>query len=344
MSRTPPIRDEAPAQADAPADGDVAGSAVVQSLNERADVVMARHAKTFSWANRLMPRRYRRDFAVLYAFCRLADNIADESDHPTAARGGLDRLRRDLHAGRSDIRAVAEFLDLVRRRCVPLACAFELLTGVESDIGRVRLRSEQELLRYAYRVASTVGLMVCSIVDVTDPEARACAIDLGIAMQLTNISRDVVDDFRNDRVYLPAEWVSEQEIAAAVGPGSSPARARVYESILRSLELAERYYRSADEGMSYLPGWARWGILTAGRCYEGIGTLIRRRGTHYWDGRAMTPRWLKAALTARAAAELMTRPRYWSPRFARRHDPALHQPLEGLPEVNWPASGVFGSR
>lgn len=298
-----------------------------------ADAVMAHHAKTFYWANRLIPREFRRDFAVLYAFCRLADDTVDETPDAHQARNQVQRILCDLDAGSSDVPAVSAFLELCRRRSVPLDYAHELLIGVVSDIGAIRVQGMRELLRYAYRVASTVGLMVCRILNVTDPQALAYAIDLGVAMQLTNIARDVVEDAESNRVYLPAECVDAHRVLAACR-GDVRAQASVYPHILELLEVAEQYYRSADSGMCYLPPWARWGILTASRCYEAIGTRIRQRQNVYWSGRVYTPSTRKALLTLSGFGELLIRPRYWSPRFGPGHDAGLHQALAGLPETH----------
>ena len=299
-------------------------------VDQHAERVMARHAKTFYWANRLMPADYRRDLWNVYAFCRGADDAADETPDRAEARALIARMRGELLRESSSDPALAGFLDVVRRRRMPLGIPLELLAGVESDIGAVRIPDERELLRYAYRVASTVGLMVCHVTGVQSPQAHAYAIDLGLAMQLTNIARDVAEDFENDKVYLPATWIAPARVEAAVR-GDAPARREVEAAVRRLLALADRRYRSSDFGIRYLPRWSRWGILTASRCYEAIGGVVTARGPRYWDGRCATGKAAKAVRTVGALATALFVPKYAAWGRARPHDPALHVALDGLP-------------
>jgi phytoene synthase len=184
-----------------------------------------------------------------------------------------------------------------------------------------------ELVRYCYRVASTVGLMMCELLGVEHmDEARPFAIDLGIAMQLTNICRDVAEDYGEDRIYLPAELVDAGLVERAVA-GHRPARDRTRDAVTELLRLAERYYRSADQGMAYLPGAARAAILVASRNYEAIGRRILQQGPEAWSERAATSRWDKVRNTARALAQLTFDPRYASVRGPRRHARELHAAL-----------------
>ncbi len=308
----------------------------VLRCHESADAVMARHATTFSWANRMMPRAYAKDFAILYAFCRLADDVVDEASDPAETDAALAILREGLERGSSEVPAVAEFLELSARRSIPLEIPRQLLIGVASDRGAVRIADRGELLRYAYRVASTVGLMVCHIVDLRLPEAHAHAIDLGIAMQLTNICRDVIEDAKRDRIYLPADMVSHGAVFEAVQNESAEHRQRVYAVILETLDWARQYYRSAHLGIGYLPVWSRLGVITASRCYGAIGGVIHRRRQNYWSGRCFTTKAEKVGRTLMGLTEFVLWPGYWTPIFAGRHDPELHVHLEGLPGAHLP--------
>ncbi|HEX8211393.1 MAG TPA: phytoene/squalene synthase family protein [Longimicrobium sp.] len=302
-----------------------------QLLAESHDV-FRRKARTFWWASRLLPRTVRDDAATVYAFCRMVDDMGDEADDPSVAELALQALSNEV-AGRQHPRPiVAELRAAAARLGLPMEAAAELIAGVRSDLGVVRMVDDAELVRYCYRVASTVGLMMCGVLGVHCREALPHAIDLGIAMQLTNICRDVAEDAERGRVYLPAARLR----AAGIDPEevvrgtADPERMAI---VVRSvLALADRYYRSADGGMRDIPWRFRPAILVASRTYRAIGVKLRGRppGT---SGRAVVPWPEKLAWSATAVAASL-RPAILgiTPRWA--HDRALHQALRGLPGAN----------
>jgi hypothetical protein len=148
--------------------------------------------------------------------------------------------------------------------------------GVESDPGEVRVADVAELLRYCYRIAGTVALMRTAALDVTVPEPLPHAIDLGVAMQLTNICRDVREDALRGRRYLPATLGGVLEPAALIDPACA-ARAAAVHAVRTLLDLADRHHTSGEQGLRYLPCGARAGILVAARVYRKIGVVLRRR-------------------------------------------------------------------
>ena len=297
---------------------------------------MAHHAKTFYWANRLMPAEYRRDFAVLYAFCRVADDAVDEAPDAATAARDMAVLEADFASGRGELPVVRDFLVLCERRDIDPAIPLELLKGIRGDIGGVHLQTERALMRYAYRVASTVGLMACSILDVRHSDALAHAIDLGLGMQLTNIARDVVEDYHNDKCYLPADRLDKAILQVAIERRDRHACDAVYQAILQLVQSAQIYYRSADAGMRYLPTWARWGILTASRGYESIGRRIELLGAGYWEQRAFTSARVKAWKTLGSGLALLLKGEYRDIPQPRAHDGQLHRHLDGLPGIHQP--------
>jgi phytoene synthase len=295
-----------------------------------ARATFAARARTFWWAARLLPPAARDDAAVVYALCRLADDTADEATDPAAARAALDRLADEV-TGRAPARPViAAFRETAARLEIPLESALELVEGVRSDLGTVRLADDDELVRYGYRVAGTVGLMMCAVLGVRRREALPHAVDLGIAMQLTNICRDVAEDAARGRVYLPARRLR----AAGTGPealvrGEAPPAA-VVRVVGEVLELAGGYYRSADRGMRDIPICFRPAILVASRVYSAIGSRLRRRPCDVMAGRAVVSGPEKLLRGCAAVAEIL-RPEIagLSPRTA--HDPGLHRALRGFP-------------
>ena len=217
---------------------------------------LAANGKSFHWARRFLGQRMGSDAASLYAFCRLLDDMADGDIENGPAR--LAAIRADLIAGREGADpAFLAFLPLMREKRFPPDVLVALIDGLlEDQAEEVALADEAALLRYAYRVAGTVGLLMCHVLDCHAPAARAHAIDLGIAMQLTNIARDILEDAGMNRRYVPGDWVghaSPAEIrAAARAPDSMLAR-DVTAAAGRLLDLAETFYASGARGYRYLP-------------------------------------------------------------------------------------------
>jgi phytoene synthase len=264
--------------------------------------VLARHGRSFHLAGRLLGRELRRDCARLYRFCRYVDDIADGPLGADRARQELDRVEGDLISGRSDDPIIADFSILALTRGVRVDAALELVAGVRQDIGPVRIQNGSELVRYAYRVAGTVGLMMADLLGARSPEADARAVDLGVAMQLTNIARDVVEDARRDRCYLPAERLGGVSIEDIL-EGRPAARPAVQRASGEVVSLADRYYGSGEAGLKFVPPRSRLAILVASRVYREIGHELRRREFRFWEGRVVVslPRKLATATRALAA-------------------------------------------
>ncbi len=299
------------------------------ALVESCRRIMRHHAKSFSRAARFLPRRFADPVAVLYAFCRIADDAVDLASDEASARAAADAFMAELDDP-TTARPVIRAFDAWSSK-YPLArgAARELLTGIASDIGPVRVATEADLIRYAYRVAGTVGLLMCVVLEVEDKAAHPFAIDLGIAMQLTNIARDVAEDATRDRVYVPqtllARFGTTQDALIA---GTAPATA-LAPAVIALLDLAEHFYTSAERGIHYLPAATRPAILVASRLYRAIGTVLRRRGGNPLVGRAMVhgserPRLIVQALRAAASHAIGHGPR-------GPHEASLHTALVGFP-------------
>ena len=266
-----------------------------------ADGLLARRGHSFHWARRLLSARHAERATRLYGFCRRIDDLADEAMDAAAARAALAVIRQALETGESDDAETTDMLLLMRACSIDPAIPLELMRGVEGDLLEVRVFDMDELLRYCYRVAGTVGLMMTAALDVSTPEALPHAVDLGIAMQLTNICRDVRDDALMGRRYLPATLVGALEPMALVDP-TNAVRATVSHALRLLLDTADRHYASGERGLRYLPAGARTGILVAARAYRGIGTVLREREFDCWSSRAQVSSVGKVAITLRALA------------------------------------------
>lgn len=291
---------------------------------EAALAVLRGQGKTFHLAGRLLGRRHGARAALLYGFCRHVDNLADEASDPQAAKASLAAVRLALESGQACDPWTEGLLSLRASARLPMAPALALLDGMEADLLEVRVPDEAALLRYAYRVAGTVGLMMCAVLDVHDPRARPFAVDLGIAMQLTNIARDVGEDARMGRRYVPASWIGEV-LPTAIADPDLALQGRLKRATRRLLATADRYYVSGEAGLGFLPLRARLAILAAARMYRAIGGEIAAADFRSWDRRAVVAPLTKAGCTAQAAALVA-----FAPRLHRRdalHDGDLHEAL-----------------
>lgn len=271
-----------------------------------------RHSRSFYAASRLLPTAVRDAAVATYAFCRVADDAVDEAGSAADAdlrhagtRRQLDRIYRGESVESAAGRA---FGRVVVASGIPRQEPEALLDGMAQDLGTVRIQDEDGLLLYCYRAAGVVGRMMCRIMGRADAEALARAVHLGIAMQLTNIARDVGEDARRDRVYLPAAWLADADGSAHEVLAGRPSPA-VRQVTLRIVALAERYYASGIAGIALLPAACRPAILSAALLYRAIGRKVRARGGDGVTERAHVGAPQKAALIAAATARCAFDPR-----------------------------------
>jgi len=257
--------------------------------------VLARCGRSFRLAGRLLPGDTLRNAAALYAFCRLVDDLADETTDPVAARAELLGLRRAVLAGDTTDALAQPFLALQASHGLKAQSAATLIDTVMQDLEPVRLADEAALMDYAYGAAGTVGEMMCAILGVRIAQALPHAIDLGMAMQLTNIARDVIEDAGRGRIYLPAAWLPNDVTADNLFSRAES----VFPAVRRVLECADSRYRSGARGFAHLPPRVRPAIKAASRLYEEIGLRILRQGPAYMSaGRCVVPSGRKLVLLA----------------------------------------------
>jgi phytoene synthase len=265
--------------------------------NRLARQILAQHSKSFAFAGRLLPAWCRDDAAALYAWCRRCDDAVDGPRDAVARAAAVERLRAELariyDAGNESDPVLAGFQAVVRRHAIPRHYPGDLVDGMAMDVGAVRYRTFDELLLYCYRAAGTVGLMMAQIMGVRDSSASRRAADLGIAMQLTNICRDVAEDAARDRIYLPADILE-----ACRRPGDP--EGEVARAVAELLRRADDFYTSADAGLPALPLRCAIGIRAARLIYAEIGRVIARRQFDTRAGRAVVSRGRKTWLALRA--------------------------------------------
>jgi phytoene synthase len=323
----------------APATALVAENGKSTPALQSADNMLMRKGKSFHWARRWMTPTHATRATRLYGFCRYVDDLADESRAGQDPRTALALVATDIARGSSQNLVVADAIALMRECLIPSALMLTFIDGILSDLDTVAVPDEGALLRYCYQAAGTVGSMMCRVLGCDDPVALRHAVDLGIAMQLTNICRDVADDAAAGRRYLPASLIGAVAPQALFDP--SPAlRPRLQACIERLLGTADRYYRSGEAGLAHIPLGARFSILVAGRVYRAIGTRLRERGNAYWLGRTVVPRRAKGLVTLRALLSTPVSPGFWV--RARRHDAALHGALSSFLGVEKSPEGQHG--
>jgi len=307
--------------------------------------VMLRHgSRTFHAASFLLPRPVRRSACALYAFCRMADDAVDLEADPGAALAALRLRLEQIYRGTpQDHPADRALGEVVRRHAIPQQVPAALLEGFEWDAQARQYRDLPALRAYAVRVAGTVGVMMALLMGVRRGDALARACELGVAMQLTNIARDVGEDARAGRLYLPLDWLAEHGIDAAVWlarPRFSPALGAVVE---RLLEEADRLYCGAAPGIALLPPACRPGINAARLLYREIGLEVRRRGLDSVTRRAVvTPR-RKAQVLAGALASVPRRHAAAHTRAVLAEAVPLLRAVQRAPAPASPAHGWDGT-
>lgn len=274
-----------------------------ETATASADAVLRAKGRSFYWARHLLGARHGQNATRLYAFCRLLDDIADEAPSPALARKKLDVVAACVTSRNARDPTLIDALNLIEECKIEARVALDLIEAIASDLGLVRVPDEAALMRYCYGVAGTVGLMMCKVLDVKDEAALRHAVDLGLAMQLTNICRDVVEDAAAGRRYLPGSLLGDIGAEDLVRPGPA-VRIRIRSCLKTLLDRADDLYRSGELGIGFLPPGARGGILSAARIYQAIGQEIRDRNYAVWDGRAVVGTRRKLALTATALARV----------------------------------------
>jgi phytoene synthase len=257
-------------------------------------------SRTFLAASLLLPRHVYKPAAALYAFCRLADDAIDVQGETVA--GLRVRLRRAYDGSPLPVAADRAFAAVVRQHAIPATLPEALLEGFEWDAEGRRYEDFTGLTAYAARVAGSVGAMMAMLMGVRAPDVIARACDLGVAMQLSNIARDVGEDARAGRLYLPMIWLREAGIDPDVflaRPIFSEALGRVVE---RLLQEADKLYARASGGIAQLPASCRPGIHAARLLYAEIGHEVARRGLDSVTDRAVVSSARKFLVLSRSVA------------------------------------------
>ena len=215
--------------------------------------LISKHAKSFSWAGFFLSKETFKKCSILYDFCRTIDDIADEEGQLDTKKKRFLEFKSEFKNKKFSNNIIKNIHKLLKEEGISHKIVNDLFDGVESDLkNKVNLNTKKDLLIYSYQVAGTVGLMMAKILKVKNQQSLRCAVDLGVAMQLTNITRDVVEDRNRNRVYIKAD----------------------FNSISETIFLADIFYQSSFPAIKNIPIFSRFSILVARRIYKRIGYEI----------------------------------------------------------------------
>ncbi len=235
---------------------------------------LKKHGKSFYWASFFLPKRNKDAATKLYSICRFFDDLADDNseDQTKILTEEFKKICDDLS------HPINEFFT---SHNLSIKILGDLVDGLVKDQTDVRIKNEKELIQYAYQVAGTVGLMMSPLIMVNNNKANKHAIDLGIAMQLTNIARDIYEDALMNRIYLPQDWISNTDISELTDISSNKDLIQIKGAIKRLILLSETYYKNGFAGMRYIPLKTRLAIFFAAKIYRAIGQKIKKNRYEY---------------------------------------------------------------
>ncbi len=256
-------------------------------MNPRhTNISLRKRAKTFYFASLFFPNDLRTDIKTLYEFCRYVDDISDDSKKTVkAAKLKLKQIKNNLKMCKSDNKIVSELLSICSKYNIKTSIPMHLVDGVLGDLNEVNFKNNSQLIEYSYKVAGTVGLMMCGIMKVNNKTMKLRAIELGIAMQFTNIARDIKEDLDRNRIYIPQQLRSHKTKEFRSLPFNKSIQKQFSQDLEKLLNMADSIYSISWNGIIKLPLKFRVPIAIASFLYQSIGTKIRSKNYDVWNQR-----------------------------------------------------------
>jgi len=273
--------------------------------------IIYENSKSFYWASKFLPKKILKKVINIYAFCRLQDDLVGE---------GIKI---------EDSSELEELENIIKSYGVSKNIISNLMEGINSDKNFKRFKDNSELLRYCYKVAGVVGLMMIKALDIKQSEAKYFAIDLGMAMQLTNISRDIMQDYKKNRIYIPENTGINKDIISNMTSENEKKIKKVVNQIILKSEI---YYKSSLNGMRYIPIRSRLAILVSLRIYQGIGIKIIKTEKKFIHENLYVTNIEKTLIVAKALIEFLIF--FIFPIYKKKHNIYLHESLEGLYDIH----------
>lgn len=297
-------------------------------LDLSSEIVMQKHGKSFYFASQIFSEKQFNQVADLYQFCRYVDDLADEFEPETSKRL-LKSLRAELEQNSLSPDHEKLFRPLLNAG-IKNSYMIELIDGALFDLFEGKIQTLQDLMVYCYQVAGVVGLMMCPLLGVKDASAQSHAIDLGIGMQLTNITRDILEDAQNNRCYIPQTILEDHSVStrSLELKGATPENLKTVIRFL--LDRADQYYFSARKGFAFIPFRPRLAILIASEVYRSIGKKIRNQDFNVLSGRTYLSTTEKV-LVSLGCLRFLLHPNFW---MKKSHKSGMHSLINHLPGTN----------
>ena len=254
-------------------------------MNNAKKLTLKFRAKTFYFASVFLPNKIRKDIENLYIFCRYVDDIGDGGNFTKKnAIKKLNQIKSQILIKKSDNLIISEFISLQTKYKINALIPIDLINGVKSDLNNVDFKSNKELLKYCYQVAGTVGYMFCKIIKVNNTKLIFRGVQLGIAMQRTNISRDIKEDLESNRMYLPKE-VRQYKGQKKKIIHNNKLKKIISEDLFSFLTQTEKFYQNSWIGIRKLPFKYAVPVSIAAELYQRIGNKIIKKNCNIWDTR-----------------------------------------------------------
>ena len=293
------------------------------------NLLMRKHGKTFYWASFFLDKSKMQAIYSIYSFCRKVDDMVDEAKNPDIAKKRLLIFMEAWKRGKSH--PVINLLsDIPKENWPNQKLVKNFLNGQISDIKFSTFKSEKSLIIYCYQVAGTVGLMVCDIFGVKDKKMRYFAIDLGIAMQLVNISRDIYEDSLRNRVYLPESLIGKYSAKEIANPNKETAR-KIDEARKKIIKLANIYFDSASRAIDHLPKGASLAVKLASALYQQIGYQLMNAQYVHNEKRCYVSNFSKLLITLGIITKYLTSFK----EEMKVHNENLHKFIHNLPDAHF---------
>ena len=273
---------------------------------KKSNFSLKNRAKTFYFASLFFSTDKRNDIKSLYLFCRFVDDLGDNKNlSKKASKIKLNRIKKELLTRKSKDQIILNFINLMSKYGINHRIPNDLVDGVLSDLNKVNIKDYDQLFSYSYKVAGTVGLMMCDIMGVKDNSLKFNAIYLGIAMQLTNISRDIREDLLRDRIYIPKEIRIHVKNNFCKTPFSEKLQREFSKDLKTLLDTSDIVYDLAWEGIITLPLKYRFPIAVASYLYQSIGIKIRNKDYNVWKQRIYLTKIEKVVKTFKVLIKLI---------------------------------------
>jgi len=292
--------------------------------------ILKKNGKSFYWAGQLLPKKYLIRCAELYSFCRLLDDIADSKikvENLSKLKNILDLIKKDDYHELKNYKINVP--DYLKKSELAKAKIIDLMDGLIFDQKQVRIKNERELILYCYRVAGTVGVLMCIALDCKEKKSHDFAIDLGIAMQLTNILRDIKEDAELNRRYLPGNFVKNLTPKQIINISQNIKHKDhliVQEAIKKILLLSDLYYKSGNAGLFFLKFQFKIVIAVASNIYRQIGVKLKNKSYNWYEARIFTTIYEKFKITIKTVLNISLFFKINSP----KHKLSLHKHLKEI--------------